>query len=256
MPLPVKQATAVLVLAVGAVLLGAAPASAHGQLAESSPPDGGSVREVLHEVTLYFTEEPNPAASFVVTAPDGTEVQGGWSPGDQKRLREPVQEFFLEDDMFVPRFYDTGYSAVVPLTHLPATGEYTVRYESVASDGDEVVGTLSFTYGGDPTEPAPGVRSSPGGAADPAAVFGQFPPPTGSPEAPVAPGPTATDPAAAAAEPPAVADGHRDPPSRTPLVIGAALVTVLGGYVAVRLSLRRKGATSGSGRARGPAPRR
>ena len=182
-----RRATAVAILALGVALVGAAPASAHGQLAESTPADGSSTDSVVKELRLYFTEAPNPTATFVVTAPDGAQVQGGWQPGESKRLSKPVQEFFLEDGLWTPVFYDVGYAAVVPLTRLPAVGAYTVSYKSVASDGDEVTGELTFIYRGDPTSPASGDQPSPGGAADPGAEFAPIVVPTGSTQSPSAP---------------------------------------------------------------------
>ena len=201
---------------------------AHGQLADSTPADGSSTDDVVKELRLYFTEAPNPAATFVVAAPDGTQVQGGWKPGEAKRLREPVQEFFLEDGLWTPVFYDVGYAAVVPVTHLPSAGTYTVSYNSVASDGEEVTGELAFTFRGDPTSPASGDQPSPGGAADPSAVFAPIVVPTGSTQSPAAPEGSGMP--AAQTERPAADSGLV-----SPLLVGIGLALVLAACVGLRI---------------------
>lgn len=221
------------------MLLTAGPAAAHGQLAESSLPDGATTKTAPESVTLWFTEQPGPSATVGVAAPDGTPVQGEWSVGESKRLREPVQELFLEDGEWVPRFYDTGYAVVVPITHLPEPGKYTLSYSSVASDGEEVQGTVGFTYEGEPTQPPPGVElaTSPVSGPEPGTVV---PPPV--PAEPVdeaAAEADATAEPAPAVEPAAAAEpapGDDGPPV-TAIVIGLALV--LAGYAALRLLVRR-----------------
>ena len=226
-----QRAAVVALLAVIVVPVGAAPANAHGQLAESTPVDGSSTDGVLENLTLYFTEAPKATATFVVRAPDATEVQAGWTPGESKRLRKPVQEFFLENGVFVPRFYNMGYAAVIPLTHLPVAGEYVVSYRSAASDGEQVIGSMKFTYRGEPTSPQPGVRTSPGGAVDPTAVFAPFVPATGSTV-------QETMPAGSAVE--QARDSRPAAPGlRTPILVGAGLVVVLAAYVRIRLLARK-----------------
>ena len=228
----IRRAAAVAILALGVAVVGAAPASAHGQLAESTPADGSSTDDVVKELRLYFTESPNPAATFVVTAPDGTEVQRGWKPGESKRLSKPVQEFFLEDGLWTPVFYDVGYAAVVPLTHLPAAGAYTASYRSVASDGDEVTGELTFTYRGDPTRPALGDQPSPGGAADPSAEFAPVVVPTGSTQSPAAPEGSET--------PLAQTERSADDSGLvSPLLVGTGLALLLAACVGLRVLVRR-----------------
>ncbi|WBB90299.1 copper resistance protein CopC [Verrucosispora sp. WMMC514] len=156
-----------LVLAAGVVLLGpATPASAHGTLATSTPAEGATVDEALTAVQLYFTERVREDAYFTVTAPGGGRVDNGWTHGEPRELDRPVREYFLVDGVFEPREYTTGFPAVVTLAHLPAAGQYSVSYLSVASDGDPVRGTVTFRYTGKPTA-APPNWQPPTGQPDP-----------------------------------------------------------------------------------------
>ncbi|MEG3634431.1 copper resistance protein CopC [Micromonospora palythoicola] len=156
-----------LVLAAGVVLLGpATPASAHGTLATSTPAEGAAVDEALTAVQLYFTERVREDAYFTVTAPGGGRVDNGWTHGEPRELDRPVREYFLVDGVFEPREYTTGFPAVVTLAHLPAAGQYSVSYLSVASDGDPVRGTVTFRYTGKPTA-APPNWQPPTGQPDP-----------------------------------------------------------------------------------------
>ncbi|MFI6271588.1 copper resistance protein CopC [Micromonospora zamorensis] len=136
------------------LLLPVAPASAHGQLATSTPLTGTVVREPLTQVGLYFTEKPASNAHFTVTGPDGSRVDNGWSFGEPKRLDKPVQEYFMVNGVFEPRLYHTGFPAMVTVAHWPAKGRYTASYLSVASDGEAVRGNVTFDYQG-PSTPAP-----------------------------------------------------------------------------------------------------
>ncbi|RAN94086.1 hypothetical protein ONO23_03998 [Micromonospora noduli] len=152
-----------------ALLASAQPAAAHGTLAMSTPASGATVREPLTEVRLYFTEKAAANAFFTITAPGGTRVDNGWSQGEPKPLEKPVREYFLVNGQFEPREYTTGFPAVVSVAHLPAKGQYSVSYLSVASDGDTVRGTLTFRYDGRVTA-APKGWSPPSTQPDPALV--------------------------------------------------------------------------------------
>lgn len=136
------------------LVLPVAPASAHGQLATSTPLTGTVVREPLTQLGLYFTEKPASNAYFTVTGPDGSRVDNGWSYGEPKRLDKPVQEYFMVNGVFEPRLYHTGFPAIVTVAHWPAKGRYTASYLSVASDGEAVRGNVTFDYQG-PGTPAP-----------------------------------------------------------------------------------------------------
>jgi methionine-rich copper-binding protein CopC len=133
------------------VVLPAGPAAAHGQLAMSDPVQDSTVDQPRADVALYFTEQPASFAWFTVTAPSGQRVDGGWRGGEPKRLDKPVQEYFLVEGKFEPKVYNTGFPALVAVSHWPEQGLYVVAYQSVASDGEAVKGQLRFTYSGAPT---------------------------------------------------------------------------------------------------------
>ncbi|MEV1073634.1 copper resistance protein CopC [Micromonospora parva] len=158
---------ALLLASAVALLASAQPAAAHGTLAMSTPAAGATVREALTSVQLFFTEKAAPNAYFTVTAPGGIRVDNGWSYGEPKPLDQPVREYFLVNGQFEPREYTTGFPATVAVAHLPAKGEYSVSYLSVASDGDPVRGTLTFRYDG-PVTAAPKGWSPPTTQPDPA----------------------------------------------------------------------------------------
>ncbi|MFG2060932.1 copper resistance protein CopC [Micromonospora sp. NPDC048871] len=202
---PIRVTSGLLALllatAVG-ILVGAAPAAAHGSLAMSTPKADATVTEPLTRVQLYFTEQVVPNAHFAVTAPGGIRIDNGWTQGEPRPLDQPVREYFLVDGTFQPREYTTGYPAVVNLAHLPATGRYTVSYLSVASDGEPVRGTLSFRYTG-PVTPAPAGWRPPTDQPDPALVAAVDQHGHDAEPAPASAVPPASAPPAAAPTPPA-----------------------------------------------------
>ncbi|WP_246835128.1 copper resistance protein CopC [Micromonospora sp. MH33] len=116
------------------------------------------MNEPLAAVQLYFTERVAANAYFTITAPGGGRVDNGWNHGSPKQLDKPVREYFLDGGKFEPREYSMGFPAVVTLAHLPAVGQYSVSYLSVASDGEPVRGTMSFRYTGRVTAAPPGWR--------------------------------------------------------------------------------------------------
>ena len=132
---------ALLLASAVALLASARPAAAHGTLAGSTPAANATVRGPLASVQLFFTEKAAANAYFTITAPGGTRVDNGWSYGEPKPLDQPVREYFLVNGQFEPREYTTGFPAVVAVAHLPAKGQYSVSYLSIASDGDTVRGT-------------------------------------------------------------------------------------------------------------------
>ncbi|MGI5215997.1 copper resistance CopC family protein [Plantactinospora sp. CA-290183] len=164
-----SRLAAIAVCGTAVLAVPATPARAHGQLAVSDPPAGGTVSRARATLDLYYTEQPATNAHFTVTAPGGGRVDDGWSPGPSRRLDRPVTEYFLTDGTWEPRAYHTGYAALVKVAHWPATGRYTVDYLSVASDGEAVRGSLKFVYRG-PVTPAPAGWSPPTNTADPALV--------------------------------------------------------------------------------------
>ncbi|TCB98455.1 copper resistance protein CopC [Micromonospora zingiberis] len=256
-PMRVTSGLLALVLATAvAVLAAAPPAAAHGGLAMSTPAADATVTEPLTAVQLYFTEQVVPNAYFAVTAPGGTRVDNGWNHGAPRQLDQPVREYFLVDGMFQPREYTTGFPAVVNLAHLPAAGQYTVSYLSVASDGELVRGTMSFRYTG-PVTPAPAGWSPPTGQPDPAllAAAEQHGHDGGSSSASAAP-PASAPPAAA---PVPARDGG--PGAGTWTAVAVAIALALTGLLAWRRPatvarlLGRPGAAAGNGRRSGAATR-
>lgn len=236
-----RVAAAVAAAAVVSLALPAAPASAHGQLATSTPLTGTVVREPLDRLALYFTEKPAANAHFTITGPNGSRVDNGWSFGEPKRLDKPVTEYFMVNGVFEPRLYHTGFPAMVTVAHWPAKGRYTASYLSVASDGEAVRGDVTFDYQG-PGTAAPAGWTAPTNGPEPALLAlaeGDHSSATAAPAtttgAPVA-GPTA---------PPA--DG-----GLPPWLLPAGVVLVVGAIVVV--AARRKPAPGRStGAARRPA---
>ncbi|MEU7612914.1 copper resistance protein CopC [Micromonospora sp. NPDC049204] len=180
------------------LLLPAAPASAHGQLATSTPLKGTVVREPLTQLALYFTEKPAANAHFAISGPDGSRVDNGWSNGEPKRLDKPVTEYFMVNGVFEPRLYHTGFPAMVTVAHWPAKGRYTASYLSVASDGEAVRGEVTFDYQGRST-PAPAGWTAPTAGPDPALLAqaegegSARPAVTGSPAGPTGAPPAASE---------------------------------------------------------------
>ncbi len=162
------------------VLVMPSPASAHGQLAYSDPANQSTITEPRAQLALYFTERPASLAFFSVTAPDGMRVDQGWTSGEPKPLSTPVQELNLKDGKWEPVFYNTGFPAMVGVSHYPSKGVYTVRYVTVASDGDKVSGDIRFDYQG-ATTAAPAGWQPP--TNQPAAMNPGAQPPPGTPGA-------------------------------------------------------------------------
>ncbi|MEU7841182.1 copper resistance protein CopC [Micromonospora sp. NPDC049114] len=234
-------------LLVVSLALPAAPASAHGQLATSTPLTGTVVRKPLTQIGLYFTEKPAANAHFTLTGPNGSRVDSGWSHGEPKRLDKPVQEYFMVNGVFEPRLYHTGFPAMVTVAHWPAKGRYTASYLTVASDGEAVRGTVTFDYQG-PSTPAPAGWTAPTNGPEPA-LLAQA---EGTPSASAVPAATLPADATPAAAPPA------SPPAGglPPWVVPAAVVVVVGTIIVVAARRRpAQRASGGTARPRGAAPR-
>jgi methionine-rich copper-binding protein CopC len=138
----------------GGAVLAPAPARAHGSLAAASPAQGSTVAKPVEAVSLTFTEKPAPFAHLTVTAPTGQRVDSGWSNAEPVPLAKPVTEYQLTDGSWQPLQYHTGFPVRITVSHWPAPGPYVVRYHSIASDGDQVKGEVTFTYAG-AAQPAP-----------------------------------------------------------------------------------------------------
>ncbi|MFE3458754.1 copper resistance protein CopC [Nocardiopsis aegyptia] len=106
-----------------ALVLAPAPAIAHDVLTGSSPEDGDTLDTVPEEVVLTFNNPPMEsleASAIVVTGPDGEEYQDG----------------ALEFD---------GSDVSVPLLPVVESGDYTIAFQVVSSDGHPIQDTLEFT---------------------------------------------------------------------------------------------------------------
>ena len=141
-----------------AMLLGfVAPAAGHALLVSSDPAAGASLATAPPEVTLTFTEEPDPALSTVkVLATDGTSVGAGpvsAVPGKPKELRVALGKL--------------------------QPGVYTVSWRTVSSvDGHLASGSFAFGVGVAAPSAAPSQAGGSGVSGSstptPAAVFGRW----------------------------------------------------------------------------------
>lgn len=126
-------------------VLGASPASAHDQLAASSPSDGERLAAPPTEVTLQFTAEVMDlgdigTAGTVVRVVDATGRD--WAIGTPSIDRELVT------------------AQVDPA--MPTDAGYEVRWQVVSEDGHPISGVIPFTVGdGDPLTRQPSSGSSP-----------------------------------------------------------------------------------------------
>ncbi|MGK5740249.1 copper resistance CopC family protein [Micromonospora sp. URMC 103] len=244
---------ALVLLAAVAILTPAAPAAAHGTLAMSMPASGAVVREPLAAVELYFTEKVAANAYFTVTAPGGGRVDQGWTYGSPRPLDKPVREYFLVNGKFEPREFTTGFPAVVTVAHLPAVGQYSVSYLSVASDGETVRGTMSFRYSGRVTAPPPG-WTPPANQPDPALLAATEQHGAASSPTPAAPPVSPAPPAGAA---PSTASGDEDGAAWMVWTgVALAIVVAVAGFVAWRRRPAPAARRPGRGPVPGAAPRR
>ncbi|MFB9676597.1 copper resistance CopC family protein [Streptosporangium vulgare] len=214
----------------------ATPASAHGQLAMSTPAKDSTVKEPMESLALYFTEKPAPNAYFTVTTPSGARVDEPWSHGQPKRLDEPVTEYNLVDGNWQPNLYHTGFPAIVPVAYWPEQGLYVARYVSVASDGEKVTGEVKFTYKGKMSQPPKGWKA-PTNEPDPALLNPAEPGTTAPSAGPVAPvtsqATPQTTPQAAASNAPQATSGFD-----LSVWLLPALLVVGAGFMVVRAARR------------------
>ena len=214
-----------LAVVVAAVLGLGSPAAAHGQLAFSEPAHQSTVNAPLERLALYFTEKPASNAYFTLTAPTGQRVDKGWSHGEPRRLEKPVEELILRDGKWEPMVYNAGFPAMLTASHWPVKGVYTIRYLTVASDGDKVTGEIRFDYQG-PTSTAPDGWQAPTGEPDPALVGGGQ-----------TTNATATGGTTQTAMPVAALPGME--PGTSPWIyVLIALVALVGGFFVLRLARR------------------
>ncbi|AEV86504.1 hypothetical protein ACWT_5487 [Actinoplanes sp. SE50] len=109
----------VVLAAIVAVLVPAAPALAHNPLVGAVPAKNATVTAAPAEVKLTFLEKLDPATTkLTVTGPDGAAVA------------EPVV---------------TGKSVTVSFGTPLGNGKYTVAYQLTADDGDVIKSSYTFT---------------------------------------------------------------------------------------------------------------
>ncbi len=127
-------------LALTAVVLGAAPVPAHTELVSSSPKDGASVTTLPAMVELTFSEPVGSRGLFVVvTDPAGAQVAVGKPDVSDDTVRQATN----------------GRG--------PA-GDYTLVYRVVSADGHPVSGELRFVV---EEGSAPGSAPEPQSSAEP-----------------------------------------------------------------------------------------
>ena len=136
-----SRAVAVLI-ALGVVLVSAAPASAHNYLVASTPADGSTITEL-------------PAA-FSVTTNESLLDLSGTGTG-----------FAIEVTDAAGAYYGDGCVSIVDATlssgaSLGAAGDYRMLWQLVSADGHTVSGELGFTWA-----PAPGAELAQGSATPP-----------------------------------------------------------------------------------------
>lgn len=109
-------------VAVGALLVSAAPVAAHAELVSVEPAADAELETPPDEVVIVFSGELDPeASSFVVTDADGTEVGRGGvdlEVAERSEMRGPVQ--------------------------IGGPGTYTVAWSVAAADGHPDEGTYAF----------------------------------------------------------------------------------------------------------------
>ncbi|GLZ31062.1 hypothetical protein Lesp02_32510 [Lentzea sp. NBRC 105346] len=115
-----QRTIAALVLALGALAVAVAPASAHTELKSSDPAPNTSVSaETFQAITLTFSE-PVTQPEVMVAGQDGV-----WTLGTPSIA---------------------GAVVTIPVTTSGPTGAYTVTWKVTSADGDPVKGTIPFTF--------------------------------------------------------------------------------------------------------------
>ena len=153
-----------------ALLLGAAPASAHDVAESTTPANGARVAEVPASVSITFNNRPLAIGSGVTVTAGGE----NWADGAVEII----------DNM-----------AVQKLRPGAPAGEYTVVWRVVSSDSHPIEGTFKFTVSGTSTTTAGTTTPSGSAGASPSASAAV--PTAGT----AAPGTENTEPAPAASQP-------------------------------------------------------
>lgn len=136
-----RRLLGVFLLALTGLVVLTVPASAHATLESSSPAEGAQVAQAPTEIKLVFNEA-------VTLPPDPVKVEGRdgtrWKIGPASVA---------------------GTTVTVPLTPAGAAQAYTVTYNLIADDGDNMSGTVHFTLTAPvPAETATSAPSAPSGS--------------------------------------------------------------------------------------------
>lgn len=150
-------AAALLVLC--AVLVGAAPASAHNYLVDSTPADGSTL-DVLPEVFSVTTNEP-----LLDLSGDGA--------GFALEVTDAAGAYFGDGCVTV----DGATASTAP--ELGEPGEYRMLWQVVSADGHTVSGELHFTWAGEATSEGSATPPGCGGGSGPAPAATSTPVPRG-----------------------------------------------------------------------------
>ena len=163
--------------ALGAVVISAAPATAHASLVRATPADGATLASAPPQVVLQFDDPISTSfATLVVTGPDGHDVTSG---------RPSVSGSTLTGDL------EGG---------LPP-GTYRTAFRVVSDDGHPVTGQLRFTLRLPATAaPSASTPAGPGSSAAPPSPTAAAPTPAAGPSD--VPGSAAADSAGSTAEAP------------------------------------------------------
>lgn len=108
-------------LAVAAILLFAAPASAHTELLKTDPADGAAAQTDLRTVGLTFTQQVDARLATVTVRRDGQVVSQGQPRSEGAVLVQAVEEL--------------------------VAGRYEVQWRAAAADGHILDGTFGFRGG-------------------------------------------------------------------------------------------------------------
>ena len=144
--------------ALGAVVISAAPASAHASLVRATPADGATLTSAPSQVVLQFDDPISTSfATLVVTGPDGHDVTTG---------KPSVSGSTLTGDL------EGG---------LPP-GAYRTAFRVVSDDGHPVTGQLRFTLRLPATAaPSASTPAGPGSSAAPPSPTAAAPTPAAGP---------------------------------------------------------------------------
>lgn len=117
----IRRLASALLLSAAAVALNPTPAFAHAELKSSDPAQGASIATPPQQVSLTFAEAVTlPDDPVTVTGPDGA----SWTVGQPSIA---------------------GAVVTVPVQPSGPAGTYTLAYQVISDDGDDVKGSVRFT---------------------------------------------------------------------------------------------------------------